>query len=127
MKTQINTLAAIAGDHPTGLHDPRALDKLERELEELKEAALAGLHLEAAMEASDVAYYAIKAEASGLIDKSQRDSFISNAAGFVDLNAETLLDCAIAKYALRARYRQYEKSRSEGRTHKEAFVDTKEK
>ncbi len=55
MKTEINTLLALASQLPTGLHDPRALDKLECELEELKGAAIAGDHLEAAMEAGDAA------------------------------------------------------------------------
>ena len=103
MKTQINTLLALASQLPTGLHDPEALDKLERELEELKEAALTGDHLGAAMEAGDVGYYAIKAESNDLLNESQRDNFIRNAAGFVDLEPEMLLDCAIAKYELRAR------------------------
>lgn len=98
MKTKINTLLNLAAQLPTGLHDPQALDKLEREFEELKAAAQAGDHLGTAMEAGDVAYYAIKAEANGLLNKNQRDHFIRHAAGFVDLDAETLLACAIAKY-----------------------------
>ena len=50
-----------------------------------------------------MAYYAIKAEANGLIDEAQRDGFIGHATGFVDLEAEMLLSCVIAKYRLRAR------------------------
>ncbi|KKL04782.1 hypothetical protein LCGC14_2612610 [marine sediment metagenome] len=102
MKTEINTLLALASQLPTGLHDPRALDKLECELEELKGAAIAGDHLGAAMEAGDVGYYAIKAESNGLMNEAQRDKFIRYAADFVDLEPEMLLDCAIAKYELRA-------------------------
>lgn len=103
MKAKIQTLLTLAAQLPTGLRDPRALDKLERECEELKEAVLAGDCLGAVMEAGDVAYYAIKAGANGMMDQAQRDAFIGHAAGFVDLDAETLLDCAIAKYNLRAR------------------------
>lgn len=102
MKTKINTLKNLASQLPTGLKDPLVLQKMERELEELKEAALAGDPLGAAMEAGDVAYYVIKAEANGLLNESRRDSFIRHAAGFVGLDSGLLLDCALAKYWLRA-------------------------
>ncbi len=102
MKAKIDTLLTLANQLLTGLKDPSALQKMERELDELKEATIAGDYLGAAMEAGDVAYYAIKAKANGLINKNQRDSFIHHAASFVGLEPEILLDCAITKYRLRA-------------------------
>jgi hypothetical protein len=103
MKEKIEALKALAEQLPTGLYDPKALDKMEREMEEAKEAVMAGDMLGAVMEGGDIAYYAIKAESSGICDESQRDKFIEYAAGFVGLVPTLLLDCAIAKYALRAR------------------------
>jgi hypothetical protein len=103
MQTKIESLLTLAGQLPSGLKDPLAEKKMEQEIEEMGEAAQNDDYLGEVLEAADVAYYAIKAEANGLLDEALRDKIIYFSAGFVNLQLERLLDCAIAKYALRAR------------------------
>ena len=100
--SNLQKLLSLTGQLPTGLADPRALDKLAREIEELRQAILADDYLGTILEAADVAYYATKAAANDLMSPSARDLSIARAASLVGLDVDALLACAVAKMGLRA-------------------------
>jgi hypothetical protein len=102
---RIGQILSLAAQLPTGLADPQALEKLGVEIEELEREQTHGddHRLDIIAEASDCVYYAIKACANGLVRETWRDGFIETTAGAVGVSASALLDCAIAKYTLRAR------------------------
>lgn len=102
MIEQIDRIKELANRLPTGLIDPLALSKLEAEMTELKEAMLRGDHIDSVMEAGDVCYYAIKAEATSLIEKSIMMSWLECMSALTHVPQPVLLDCCIAKYRLRA-------------------------
>lgn len=85
----IAEILALAARLPAGLPDPAALFKLHREEEELLTAIADHDHTGALTEIADMAYYAIKV--------------IHLAASWLDLDVDTALQLAVAKYALRAR------------------------
>jgi len=99
----IEKLKTLAAQLPSGLNDPRAPEKLEREWGELLEAMIEDDTLGAILEAGDVAYYAVKAWATGLAGERERDRVIAAAARVVRLTPAAVLTFAIAKFSLRAR------------------------
>ncbi len=102
MITKIEALLNLANQLPTGLYDPQALQKMEREREELEEAALTGDRLGTIMEAGDCVYYAAKAYFNGMLGEVKLYDIVGDWAMLVELPLDVLLDCAIAKFALRA-------------------------
>lgn len=102
MEIQIQEIISLAAQLPTGLVDPKALDKLYKERSELEEAIQQEDRLGTIMEAGDCTYYLIKSEVNGLISIDRRDNDIAAVAAKVSLSVEALLECVIAKMALRA-------------------------
>ena len=96
-------LQELAKKLPTGLTDPRAAQKLARERAELEHHLSIGDALGAALEAGDVAYYAAKALANGLLDEAQAEDAVREAAQAAGLDVQTVFAVAVAKYQLRAR------------------------
>ena len=99
----IHDLLALADKLPTGRRDPRALAKLAREREELAEALAKGDRLGAVLEAGDVAYYAAKCVANGLLSREEAEAEVTQAAGAVGLTFKEVIKAAKAKFGLRAR------------------------
>lgn len=99
----IESITSYAAKLLTGLDDPRALEKYQREREELFEYLTRKDILGAYLEAGDCAYYAIKAERNKLIDPARRDQLIEEAAWEVGLTVDQVLAVCEAKYRLRAR------------------------
>lgn len=93
----------LAAKLPTGLTDPRALEKYHRERQELTEALAAGDEIGAILEAADCVYYAIKSWHNNLINERQCTNFVAGPAFAVGLNSDELLQVCITKYTLRAR------------------------
>lgn len=85
---QMKKLLSYAALLPSGIPDPQAPAKLQRELEELRLALEANNLGDALTEAADVAYYAAK-----VMDWAARQ---------VNLDVHGLLAVACAKYHLRA-------------------------
>jgi len=95
----IDRIIVLATKLPTGLNDPESLEKYDRERHELTTAIA-----EAALEAADCAYYAIKAWRNGLVSFEQREAMIKAAAKELGVTPWLVLQIAIAKYTLRARH-----------------------
>lgn len=100
----ITILTDIAKELPTGLTDPKALEKLDREWDELWDELedRGNISVEAVMEAGDVTYYSIKAFENKLFTDKDRNLNIQIASDLVGLSTDGLLYCAIAKMILRA-------------------------
>ena len=98
-----DTLLALAAQLPTGLRDPRALEKLWRERQELQECISAGDTLGGLLEAGDCAYYAVKALHNGLCGVNDAMHYINAAGRLVGLTFSEVLTVAEVKYTLRAR------------------------
>ena len=96
-------LQALAAKLPTGLNDPRALEKLDREQAELEYHLSINDRLGAVLEAGDVAYYAGKAVANGLMSQAEAEAIVFKAALVVGVNPKVVMKVAVAKYELRAR------------------------
>ena len=96
-------IISLAAQLPTGLRDPRALEKLRRERQELEECLTAGDTLGAVLEAGDCAYYAVKALHNGLCGVDDAMHYIDAAGKLVGLRFSEVLAVAETKYTLRAR------------------------
>lgn len=103
MADWIDSLLTLAAQLPTGLSDPRAVEKLTREEEELHECLAQGDLLGARLEAGDVAYYAAKAMHNNLITRTYSDMRLARVAELVGLSPADVVRVAVAKYGLRAR------------------------
>lgn len=97
------TLLSLAAQLPTGLRDPRALEKLAHERQELDECLASGDTVGAMLEAGDVAYYAAKAFHNGLCSQNDAMHAINAAGQLVGLRYSDVLAVAETKYTLRAR------------------------
>lgn len=85
---KIELLLSYAAKLPSGLNDPRAVQKLAHELDELKEALAYEDYVGALTEAADAAYYAVK--------------HLQYVASLLDITVDEVMDCGLAKYKLRA-------------------------
>lgn len=102
MDDQVELIAQLAGQLPTGLTDPEALNKYHKENRELDAALATGDRLAIYLEAADCAYYAIKARKNGLVNEIRLKTMLLFIAGKSGLSLPLLLDACIAKYRLRA-------------------------
>ncbi|MEI8167650.1 MAG: hypothetical protein WCG26_14805 [Chloroflexales bacterium] len=91
----------IAPQMPSGLDDPRSLDKLRGEQAELAEALAADDQLGAYTEVVDVLYYVGKALHNGLITEAEAEAAIQAALNVVNLPLARGLAALNAKYQSR--------------------------
>ena len=99
----MDKLLELAARLPSGLNDPRALDKFHHERQELAEALAADDWIGALLEAADCLYYITKAEHVGLISTAAATREFFSMAVSTPFQIETIRAAAIAKYTLRAR------------------------
>lgn len=97
------SLLLLADRLPTGRRDPQAGHKLTRERQELEEALGQGDRLGAVLEAGDVAYYAAKCVANGLLTETEARVVVEFAANKVELPTSVVIEVAVVKMSLRAR------------------------
>ncbi len=97
----VEILLALGAKLPTGLKDPKAVQKLHRELEEIDEETT---FADKALEAADVTYYACKAMHNGLLTAEK--AFALVLLGVNKIGAPCTVEMAIAlataKYTSRA-------------------------
>ena len=98
----MNEILELAAKMPTGLIDPKSLEKAHHEMEEMRDALAGGDILGALMEAADVMYYAHKAYCNGLIAVDGRDGLIGDACREVGFDSHAVECALLAKYKLRA-------------------------
>jgi len=98
-----STLHRLAEQLPTGLRDPRAVAKMQRERVELAEHAAQNDRVGAILEAADVCYYAAKAVANGLLSYSDAVDAVLEAADAAGVDWSVAAMAATEKYYLRAR------------------------
>jgi len=89
MEDVLIQLIKLSAKLPSGSHDPKALEKARREIEELEEAFKKDDEVEIALELADLIYYTAKALRLATIRIGCQES--------------QLLEAAITKYQLRAR------------------------
>lgn len=85
---KIELLLNYAAKLPGGLNDPRSVQKLAHELDELKEALVHDDYIGALTEAADAAYYVVK--------------HLQYVAALLGITVDEVMDCGLAKYELRA-------------------------
>lgn len=96
-------IITLAAQLPTGLTDPRAVEKLHRERAELQEFLDEGDIIGAILEAGDCVYYAAKALHNRLITVNDAAVIVQTVAPLVGLDIGQVIGVAETKYALRAR------------------------
>ena len=99
----MDKLLELAARLPSGLNDPRALEKFHRERQELAEALAAGDRIGALLEAGDCLYYTTKARYNKLADESEIARLNTDVIEMSGFPPEIIRAAAIAKYTLRAR------------------------
>jgi hypothetical protein len=114
----MDKLLELAKKLPSGLNDPRALDKFRNERRELYGMMAEGDRIGALLEAGDCLYYLVKAWHNGLISAEQYITMfdeIEKSTAFISqgwrkwlrrpaFSKLTIRAAAIAKYTLRAKY-----------------------
>lgn len=98
----VSDLQRLAKKLPTGLIDPKAVEKLHREMEEIDEETT---FVDKALEAGDVMYYISKAITNGLLSEFRGYFLAKKAIRKVGkpLNFEMAIAIAVSKYKFRAK------------------------
>lgn len=99
MRHWTDQLTTLAAQLPTGLVDPKVLDKLAAEtLEQLAEPD----PVSSAMEGADRIYYAAKAVANGVMTIEDAEQVLVEAALVSGIEPDVQIAVAVQKYTLRA-------------------------
>lgn len=107
MTTWIDAMLLIADTIPgAGRTDPKSLEKMKAELEELKAAQLNNDFVGALTEVADVVYYAAKSAYVGQITESEAERTATRVAGYYGLSLASAVRLAQAKYSWRQSYQK---------------------
>jgi hypothetical protein len=96
-------LLSLASRLPSGLIDPMAGEKFDREFVELQDELHRGDDLGALLECADCLYYATKAEYNGIFSADEARAKMARVYTLSGFSPGAVQQAAIAKYKLRAR------------------------